>query len=641
MFSIIKNLFSAFGNEPTDELRDIKPRHEKELVSSINLNRNNSSELKHNSSNLTPKNEIGLGPQEINIQELTYIPLPRAPKVWDVDGRGEFSNIYESTIFGPIFKASLTGLYNKAITLSKNIELENAPERVREEVAKCYRNQILSKQKSGYINAAINLSFEMMNDCKEFFTDVDKRRINTLIKKLDKSGKKHKYELVDAPKPSDTPKFSIVASAGYSLSETKSLNKDEKPESGFCLKSIQNESIVYFDRNGNSSLNEGFESTIVFKNRLTKESIRTNLKKRIHNCTANSAMQGAIVMDYDGQIIAFDKNLNSDLAYDLKNHPQVKRHFKTIETNYWGDSRSQVRCLDYDSNSKNYLFTLADEAWFCNLSGGEIWGVRMPLNEGWERVIERSSDSNKSTELVEALNILELSLPVRIEDVKKQYRILAKAYHPDHNPNNALASEKMRKLIDAFKIVTGIDPDMLDLNENVEKIVFKKSKPDYVHDMGLFRLEVTINGGNAQDWIYCACLKSGGSGAYLGTYSGKVFDIDASGMATLVYDPGECPNEIIDTELYLYLVTSTRLYIIKKPDALVAMVDIYNQGTVLVAGKIILLIDNKKIQWYDNTGSKLGEVTSTSPIRAIDECDRGLIVYTNQNSTIINGLSIK
>ena len=50
-------------------------------------------------------------------------------------------------------------------------------------------------------------------------------------------------------------------------------------------------------------------------------------------------------------------------------------HFRTIDTNYWGEFKSQIRAVDVAAEGDRYLFTLADEAWCCTVSGHTIWGV--------------------------------------------------------------------------------------------------------------------------------------------------------------------------------------------------------------------------------------------------------------------------
>ena len=93
------------------------------------------------------------------------------------------------------------------------------------------------------------------------------------------------------------------------------------------------------------------------------------------------------IMDSSGRLYIYDSALNLVRETNLRRDPRVVDHFRTIDTNYWGEFKSQVRAVDVSSEGDRYLFTLADEAWCCTMSGQTIWGVAMPLKEGWKRMV--------------------------------------------------------------------------------------------------------------------------------------------------------------------------------------------------------------------------------------------------------------
>ena len=100
-------------------------------------------------------------------------------------------------------------------------------------------------------------------------------------------------------------------------------------------------------------------------------------------------------------------------------------HFRSINTNCWGEFKSQIRAVDVASKGDRYLFTLADEAWCCTMSGHALWGVVMPLNEGWKRVVGRTWRFGVGREVEEALPLFDLSLPVNPAEIKQKYRLRA------------------------------------------------------------------------------------------------------------------------------------------------------------------------------------------------------------------------
>ena len=134
---------------------------------------------------------------------------------------------------------------------------------------------------------------------------------------------------------------------------------------------------------------------------------------------------GISIMDSDGRLHIYDESLNLVMETDLRDDSRVMDHFRTIDTNYWGEFRSQVRAVDVAPEGDRYLFTLADEAWCCAISGNTVWGVAMPVKEGWKRVVVRSERFGVGREVEEALRLFGLSLPVEPAEIKRKYRQLA------------------------------------------------------------------------------------------------------------------------------------------------------------------------------------------------------------------------
>ncbi len=81
------------------------------------------------------------------------------------------------------------------------------------------------------------------------------------------------------------------------------------------------------------------------------------------------------IMDSTGALIVYDAALNvvvENLREDLRVIDQCHRH------NHWGEFKSVVRAVDVAPEGDRYLFTLADEAWCCLVSGRTVWGIVMP-----------------------------------------------------------------------------------------------------------------------------------------------------------------------------------------------------------------------------------------------------------------------
>ena len=63
------------------------------------------------------------------------------------------------------------------------------------------------------------------------------------------------------------------------------------------------------------------------------------------------------------------------------------------------------------------------------------------------------SDEKLTQDEHKSLNIMELSLPISVNDIKKKYKKLVKIFHPDVNDNNKEAEKKFKEISEAYKIL--------------------------------------------------------------------------------------------------------------------------------------------------------------------------------------------
>lgn len=585
-------------------------------------------------------NQSSDSPQDIDLNSVNYIPLPPSPKKWEVDGRDEFHEEFRNPDFETIFKAGWQRKHTKVIKLSSNLTQDQLVGQVGEIVAKAYRDTILKRSKAGQIEPAARWAAEMLETVPTHCTDTDKRRYNKTVKELDKAKIKHKYSLLDTPPTNKQDPFTLSENSPWLLSDIKSIPKQERPDTAFTPIAFTADGILYIDNTGRSELaSHGSQAALRKLNRTGHVIAEKALNHNIYRIGCNPTGAFVAIMDKEGLLYIYDAALNLVTEKKLKNDKRVKQHFRTTETNYWGDFKSQIRAVDVSADGELFLFTLADEAWCCSINGNSSWGVRMPLNEGWERAVGRSQHTALSGQLEKALDTFQLTLPVSPKDIQKQYRLLAKRHHPDRNLNDHNAHQLMQEINEAFQVLTGIDPEQINFEvEESEITFFRRTSPDHVIDVGGFQIEITMQGRSPQDWVYGASFLSSGGGAFLATYSGKVIEIDSSGKPVLIYDVGSIPDEIVDAGKYLYILTQTRLYVLEGRENLVAFIDVFDQGRLLVTTTGFGLLDNKSFQWFSPDGAKIGGINSCHPIRAIYNSANGAVVETRQHRTIVKGL---
>ena len=100
---------------------------------------------------------------------------------------------------------------------------------------------------------------------------------------------------------------------------------------------------------------------------------------------------------------------------------------------------------------------------------------------------------------------------------------------------------------------------------------------------------------------------------------------------------GSVPRRIVDTGNYIYLLTDTRLYVLRD-DALLTLVDTFDGGDLVVAQTSFGLLEKKSLRWFREDGQYLGGVVSKDPIRRVYSTDTNMIVETRQRRATILGV---
>ena len=62
-------------------------------------------------------------------------------------------------------------------------------------------------------------------------------------------------------------------------------------------------------------------------------------------------------------------------------------------------------------------------------------------------------NENITEEERKSLTILELKMPISVDEIKKRYKKLVKIFHPDVNDNNKNAERKFKEIAEAYKIL--------------------------------------------------------------------------------------------------------------------------------------------------------------------------------------------
>jgi hypothetical protein len=139
------------------------------------------------------------------------------------------------------------------------------------------------------------------------------------------------------------------------------------------------------------------------------------------------------------------------------------------------------------------------------------------------------------------------------------------------------------------------------------------------------------------DWIYAAAFSGTGETALLGTYAGRVVRVDRKGTPIAIYDVGSMPVRIIETEAFLYVMTTTRLYVLDG-DRLVALEDCSPKCDLLVSDGMVLLVEDKGVRVFTEDGWLHGVALTKAPIRRA-YVDKGeLVIETRTHRGRFHGV---
>ena len=575
-------------------------------------------------------------PIEIDWSHAQYIPLPPSPPTWEVDGCDEFGREYSDSRLHPIFLAGYKNQNTKVVKLAAGLEPGLLQGSVAAAVAKAYSKLIDQRVKRGHLAAAATLSAELFERMPDNVKDEDRRRFNRILAAMDKAGKKHVHSAVDVASRASMPLFTLSEDAPWALVGEKKLPSDQRPDPAFDVVAIDAKGFWLLNLLATTA-DSAVQSVL---RRVDRDGVAVGDKALHHfpfHMSANATGSRIALVDSAGVLYVYDAQLQLVATANLLQDPRVLEHLRTFNKNYSGQLISQLRAVDAAPEGGAYLFAFADEVWCCTPQGVAIWGVAVPLREGWKRVVGRSERFGVSRDVQDALRLFDLSLPVSPEDIKRKYRKLAQVHHPDRNAGDPGATAKMQSLNKAIETLTGLDPTTLGWEES-DDTFFARTAPDVVFEVEGLLVELACFGGNPQDSVCVATFAVDG-GAYLATSTGKVVRVSSTGRPEVVYDIGGYASEIIDLGRYTYILTATRLYVIENK-RLVALLDIFRRGRLLVSHTGFGLMSGKRLQWFTHAGVKVGELTTRDPIRAIHATGGAAIVQTRQHQIEVQGLCI-
>jgi hypothetical protein len=142
---------------------------------------------------------------------------------------------------------------------------------------------------------------------------------------------------------------------------------------------------------------------------------RLPLTREIYRFSAHPLGNGFATSSKDSVLQIYGGDLKSRLETALALAPEV--HAVQARLGFSDEQlKNHIRCVELSPDGSRYLATIVDEAWCISLDGDVIWGVRMPVKEGYQPSASSERKTETSAQVTEALELMGLALPVSPDD---------------------------------------------------------------------------------------------------------------------------------------------------------------------------------------------------------------------------------
>ena len=575
-------------------------------------------------------------PVELLLDSIGYVPLPRSPDAWEVreDDYGEFSLMDEPET-AEVLHAYWEKKYNKVVGLVENFTVDRRVGHLGRVFAKAYRHIIRKWESREKPHVAAKWSAELLAALPEEATNRDRRKLNKLIRECEKQGKKCPYLPVELQPEEKDPLFAVSSDSSWELGPERKLPLDERPDPAFRFLHITRDGCVLVDESGRSDRYPDAEALLQKRDTSGAIVAERPLEHDIDVRASNPTSDRFAYMSRGGLLAAVDSELNETARIELGQRSEVRRR----ACEWWDPTSycSHIDSVDVSPDGERLLFTLDDEAWCLDASGRILWGVKMPLPEGWRRVVDTSETTGTSGELAEALFLMGIALPISPSEIKERYKELALKWHPDVNRDDPTSHERMVQLNHAYEVLTGTSPKELEFGQS-GGVYYERVEDSHTIEADGLALTFTVSMGTDRmgDWLHASSFGSSSGVSYVGSEKGKVVELSPTGQPRRVYDVGNMPERIVDTGSALFIQTRTRLYVLRG-ETLQTVVDIYREGDLIIGQTGFGLVSEKSFRWFDAAGALVGEVTTRHPIRLIHPIPGGILVSTRQHEAEVHG----
>ena len=345
--------------------------------------------------------------------------------------------------------------------------------------------------------------------------------------------------------------FELVGQPDWEMSDAAKLSPNDRPDPAFRLHFSAQSGTFLVDDRGRAKSHRGAPAAVLSFDASGGLLAERPLPWGLYRLQVNPMGRGLIGVSSDQVLHCYDEYLNCLDAFPLTETPELSAASRRLGITEH-EMHTHIRTVALRPDGDAYLFSVVDEAFAFDMQGQPQWGVRMPHQEGWAKVGTMTQMDGTSAEIEQAMDTLGLSYPVTADEIKRQYRELAKQWHPDKNPGREKqVAPTFKKVASAAELLSGLD--LSEISAPGERSIYEKpigeAYETSIGDSGLTLSVSMLVGGDDRsvaDWIYAAGF-NGSGGAFFCGYSGKVVETDGAGHPRRLFDIGSVPRAVSTT----------------------------------------------------------------------------------------------
>lgn len=278
--------------------------------------------------------------------------------------------------------------------------------------------------------------------------------------------------------------------------------------------------------------------------------------------------------------------------------------------------RYRIRCIGLSPRGQYVLFSCGDTAYLADSGFRVLQSWRTPSLDGWERR-KSQADASRREAYRNSLSLLGLSGAPSAEEVKRAFRAMVFKHHPDRNPGDAGATERMKQIVRAYEDLTGEDArEAFRGIENAEYYykVLERTRIQVTDAPFSVTVEFGIGGSDlGADWISATCLAGSPETVHLGCYSGRVYCLQKDGRVARAYVADGPVQDIRQKGDHLYVQTGGCLYLLRGDQCLRHIVT-GQSSAVMWLDQGFMIVGDKELRLFTDEAGETGRLTFKNTI---------------------------